>query len=204
MAGGDSSALGSEAVKAYGLNARRRRDTWYRIGETKGDYPVLVAMGFRGYTSSFTHDGEHPLIGRQGALCGAINRASGRFWATEHAVVVDAGEIVKIDYLTYTLIAMSLNRYAQSAAQPGLNIEVIGNVSSPLPRISEQHAIAVFLDRETARIDALVAKKERLIELLQEKRTALITQAVNRGLDPNAPMKDSGVEWLGRFRPIGK
>ena len=62
----------------------------------------------------------------------------------------------------------------------------------------EQRAIAAFLDRETAKIDALVARKERLIELLQEKRTALITRAVTRGLDPNVPMKDSGVERLRR------
>ncbi len=68
-----------------------------------------------------------------------------------------------------------------------------------LPSVLEQRAIAAFLDRETARIDALVAKKERLIELLQEKRTALITRAVTKGLDPNVPMKDSGVEWLGEI-----
>lgn len=66
-----------------------------------------------------------------------------------------------------------------------------------LPPISEQTAIAAFLDRETARIDALVAKKTRFIELLKEKRQALITHAVTKGLDPNAKMKDSGVEWLG-------
>ena len=65
-----------------------------------------------------------------------------------------------------------------------------------LPIPTEQNIIAAFLDRETAKIDVLVAKKERLIELLREKRTALITQAVTRGLDPNVPMKDSGVEWL--------
>ena len=69
----------------------------------------------------------------------------------------------------------------------------------PIAPIEEQHAIADFLDHETAKIDALVARKERLIELLQEKRTALITRAVTRGLDPNAPMKDSGVEWLGEI-----
>ena len=68
-----------------------------------------------------------------------------------------------------------------------------------LPPAQEQHAIADFLDRETAKIDGLVARKERLIELLQEKRTALITRAVTRGLDPNVPMKDSGVEWLGEI-----
>jgi type I restriction enzyme S subunit len=68
-----------------------------------------------------------------------------------------------------------------------------------LPLLEEQCSIAAFLDRETAKIDALVAKKERLIDLLQEKRTALITRAVTRGLDPNAPLKDSGVEWLGQI-----
>ncbi len=67
------------------------------------------------------------------------------------------------------------------------------------PPLPEQRAIAAFLDRETTNIDALVAKKERLIELLQEKRTALITRAVTKGLDPNVPMKDSGVEWLGEI-----
>ena len=68
-----------------------------------------------------------------------------------------------------------------------------------LPPHSEQRAIAAFLDRETAKIDALVAKKERLIELLQEKRTALISDAVTKGLDPDVPLKDSGVEWLGEI-----
>ena len=67
------------------------------------------------------------------------------------------------------------------------------------PPLPEQRAIAAFLDRETAKIDALVAKKERLIELLQEKRTALISDAVTKGLDPDVPLKDSGVEWLGEI-----
>lgn len=66
-----------------------------------------------------------------------------------------------------------------------------------LPPIDEQEAITAFLDRETARIDALVAKKDRLIALLQEKRTALITNTVIKGLDPNVPTKDSGIGWLG-------
>ena len=61
----------------------------------------------------------------------------------------------------------------------------------------EQSAIAKFLDRETAKIDALVTEQKRLIELLKEKRQAVISHAVTKGLNPNAPMKDSGVEWLG-------
>ena len=67
----------------------------------------------------------------------------------------------------------------------------------PCPTLPEQSAIAAFLDRETAKIDALVAEQEKLIELLKEKRQAVISHAVTKGLDPNVPMKDSGVEWLG-------
>ena len=81
----------------------------------------------------------------------------------------------------------------------GLGGDAIRTGVFPIAPIEEQRAIADFLDRETAKIDALVARKERLIELLQEKRTALITRAVTRGLDPNVPLKDSGVEWLGEI-----
>ena len=68
-----------------------------------------------------------------------------------------------------------------------------------LPTIDEQRTIAEFLDRETAKIDELIAKKERLIELLEEKRAALITHAATHGLNPDAPLRDSGIEWLGQI-----
>lgn len=70
-------------------------------------------------------------------------------------------------------------------------------IDLPLPPASEQYSIAAFLDHETARIDALIEEQQRLIELLKEKRQALISHAVTKGLDPSVPMKDSGVEWLG-------
>src|SRR5436190_22080842 len=73
------------------------------------------------------------------------------------------------------------------------------NIPIQFPSLSEQQAIAQFLDRETAKIDELIAKKERLIELLEEKRAALFTHAVTRGLNPDAPVRDSGVEWLGQI-----
>ena len=79
----------------------------------------------------------------------------------------------------------------------GLGGNAIRGSLFAVPPIDEQRGIADFLDRETAKIDALVTRKERVIELLQEKRTALITRAVTRGLDRNIPMRDSGVEWLG-------
>ena len=87
-----------------------------------------------------------------------------------------------------------------------LNQYLIKSAKIVLPPIEEQHAIAAFLDAETARIDALIAEYETLIELLKEKRQALISQAVTKGLNPDVPMKDSGVEWLGEvpegWKPI--
>lgn len=68
-----------------------------------------------------------------------------------------------------------------------------------LPPLSEQKSIAHFLDCETGKLDNLIAKKERFIELLQEKRTALISHAVTKGLNPDVPMKDSGISWLGQI-----
>ena len=87
----------------------------------------------------------------------------------------------------------------KGAIMHGLNSSIIKSILLAVPRLIEQQMILAFLDRETAKIDALIEKNERLIELLQEKRTALITQAVTKGLDPTVPMKDSGIEWLGKI-----
>ena len=82
---------------------------------------------------------------------------------------------------------------------PRADWDFIGNMFVPIPEWRKQRAIADYLDRETARLDALVAEKERLLDLLTEKRRALITRAVTRGLDPNVPLRDSGISWLGEI-----
>ena len=104
------------------------------------------------------------------------------------------------EYLFYVFSCDELYKgLGKLGTQLNLNTEIIGDIYLAIPPFSEQEAISEFLDRETARIDALVAKKEQLIELLQEKRTALISHAVTKGLDPDVPMNDSGVEWLGEI-----
>ena len=162
-----------------------------------GPYPVYGGNGLRGYTDRFTHDGEYALIGRQGALCGNINYAKGEFWASEHAVVVAPREKIAVRWLGELLRAMELNQYSVSAAQPGLSVKTIAALRVPIPPLNEQRAIADYLDRETARLDALMAAKKRVLGLLAEKRRALITRAVTRGLDPRASFRDSGIPWLG-------
>ena len=93
-----------------------------------GEYPVFGGNGIRGYASAYTHEGRHVLIGRQGALCGNINYATGRFWASEHAVVVTINADSNVTWLGELLRSMNLNQYSQSAAQPGLAVDVIANL----------------------------------------------------------------------------
>ena len=102
-----------------------------------------------------------------------------------------ASYCLRAPYFVERVVANSVG-----VSYPAINAGELTCFPIAYPPIDEQRAIAAFLDRETAKIDGLVARKERLIELLQEKRTALITRAVTRGLDSNVPMKDSGVEWL--------
>ncbi len=101
--------------------------------------------------------------------------------------------------LQCSTIAHQFHVAANGVTRYGLSHRAIKSVLLPLPPLSEQQRIATFLDREITRIDALIEKKQRQIELLQEKRTALISRAVTKGLDPNAKMKPSGVEWLGEI-----
>ena len=108
----------------------------------------------------------------------------------------------KFTYYWFWAFREQIISLSSGGGQPNINQEKIKGLRVPAPIISEQRAIAAFLDRETARLDALVEKKRRLIALLEEKRAAVISRAVTRGLDESAPMKDSGVEWLGEI-PAG-
>ncbi len=96
-------------------------------------------------------------------------------------------------------ICTQLELAANGVTRFGLARSEIGAVRLPVPPLSKQHAIADYLDRETARLDALVTEKERLLRFLAEKRRALITRAVSRGINPNVPLRDSGIPWLGEI-----
>ena len=139
----------------------------------KGLYPCFGGNGIRGYVADYTHDGEFPLIGRQGALCGNVNLASGKFHATEHAVVVQPKIEMNAHWLYYALNAMNLGQYATGAAQPGLAVSKLETLSIEIPNISEQNKIAQtlykveqlvnFRKQQLAKLDELV--KARFVEM---------------------------------------
>ena len=116
-------------------------------------------------------------------------------------VVIRPSRILYKGYAAYCLRASGFIKevVAQSVgvSYPAINASDLVNIKVPEPTLDEQQQIANFLDHETAKIDTLIEKQQQLIKLLKEKRQAVISHAVTKGLNPNAPMRDSGVEWLG-------
>lgn len=112
-------------------------------------------------------------------------------------------EKIQSRYLHKVLLSHEFTAYVDSTTygtkMPRANWSDIGLFRVFTPTIAEQEHIATYLDRKTAQIDGIIADKEKLIALLKEKRQAIISEAVTRGLDPTVPMKDSGVEWIGQI-----
>lgn|GEM_PF-2128026 len=143
-----------------------------------GEYPVFGGNGLRGYTTSFTHSGYYALIGRQGALCGNINYAMGKFWASEHAVV--ASPLRKIDTFWFgeLLRVMNLNQYSNAAAQPGLAVERIKFLRIPVPPYEEQIRISSWLKNSIVKNEELVSILRKQIATLTAYRKSLIHECV--------------------------
>ena len=158
--------------------------------ETAGEYPVYGGNGLRGYTSIYTHDGAFALIGRQGALCGNVHIARGRFWASEHAVVATLGTGHDVDWFGAILTVMNLNQYSIAAAQPGLAVERILNLHLPVPSNLEQRQIANHIEAATSEIEAAIVRARRQIELQQEYRARLIADVVTGKLDVRQTAED--------------
>lgn len=126
-----------KSIKANEISVKQ--DDEYR-------YPCFGGNGIRGYVKAFNREGDYPIIGRQGALCGNINFSSGKFYATEHAVVTDGYSKVNAYWAVIFLKALNLNQYATATAQPGLSVTKINTVLIPLPPLAEQQRIVAKLD----------------------------------------------------------
>lgn len=162
-----------------------------------GEVPVFGSNGPVGAHDTANTQGPVIVVGRKGSY-GAINWNNFPVFVIDTAYFVDASRAAcDLRWLLWALHAANLGAFSQDTGVPGLARELVHELAFVCPSQDEQSAIATFLDRETGKIDALVAEQERLIALLKEKRQAVISQAVTKGLDLNAPMKDSGVEWLG-------
>ncbi len=116
------------------------------ISSEENAYPCFGGNGSRGYVNSYSHNGKYSIIGRQGALCGNVCFAEGKFYATEHAVVVKQGVQFIARFLYHLLLSMNLNQYATGGAQPGLAVSNLEKIKIPIPPLSIQEEIMENLD----------------------------------------------------------
>lgn len=143
--------------------------------QENGLYPCFGGNGLRGYTITYTHEGMHPLIGRQGALCGNVHLATGKFHATEHAVVVTPKIDINIIWLYHKLIAMNLNQYKTGVAQPGLSVQNINVIQIEIPDIKSQNEIATYIEKQEWQI----TQAQQIIDNAKAQKQAILNKYLN-------------------------
>ena len=164
-------------------------------------YKCIGGNGLRGFVQQFNTEGSFPIIGRQGALCGNINYVEGRFYATEHAVVVDTFCETNGKWAFYFLIQLNLNQYATATAQPGLSVNTIGDVQIPIPPKEEQCRIVSNIEQWFRIIDTLERGKNELEENIIIAKLKILDFAIHGKLVPQDPNDEPAIELLKRINP---
>ncbi len=171
------------------------------IHTNSGEYPVYSSQtendGVMGFLNTYDFSGDYLTWTTDGAHAGTVFRRRGDFNCTNVCGTLKSKQPeTSLNFFLHTIQLAGMS-FVRHDINPKLMNNVMGKIKIPIPSIVEQRKIAAFLDRETGKIDELVAEQERLMELLKEKRQAVISHAVTKGLNPNAPMKPSGIDWLG-------
>jgi type I restriction enzyme S subunit len=186
------------SIRRLKFMARIQNGKDYKDVVSDDGFPVIGSGGEFAKASSYLYNGESVLLGRKGTIDRPLY-INGPFWTVDTMFYTEVASDVSAKYLYYCALTINFQKYSTSTALPSMTQQDLGTIPFAVPEYEEQQTIARFLDFKTAQIDALIAKKKTLLEKLAEKRTALISHAVTKGLDPSVPMKDSGVEWLGKI-----
>jgi type I restriction enzyme S subunit len=185
------------------LDQRRIPLSSVERGARQGEFPYYGASGVIDHVDQYLFDKDHVLVSEDGANLLARSSpisfiARGRYWVNNHAHILEGTAGDEPDFWAYRIESENIAPFVTGSAQPKLTIEALMNlaISAP-PTVGERRAIVRFIEVETAKIDALIAKQEQLLATLREDRTATITHAVTKGLDPGVQMRDSGNAWTG-------
>ncbi len=170
----------------------------YKSVESESGYPVYGSGGVFAYANTYLYDGEAILLGRKGTIDKPLY-VNGKFWTvdTMFCAICRNKEDTKFIYYLSTTIPFSY--YSTSTALPSMTQFDLNNHVIAYPPAKERRLIIAFLDAKTTQIDQAIATKQKQIELLKERRQILIQNAVTRGLNPDAPTRNSGVEWIGEI-----
>ena len=155
-------------------------------------YRCVGGNGLRGYTGEFNTQGHYSIVGRQGALCGCVNIEKGKFYATEHAVVVDTYEILSPLFMYYFLMALNLNKYATATAQPGLAVSNVLEVMCPLPPLNEGERIIKKL--------ALLIPNALNSSIKERLKKSILQEAIQGKLVPQIAEEGTAQELLEQIK----
>jgi len=177
---------------------------WVTTGELREDFieateKAVTAAALKKYSALRVYSPGTLLMAMYGATIGRLGILRVEACTNQACCAFAEPQSASVRYMFYALLAARdhLLLIASGGGQPNVNQDKLRSLRVAAPPLDEQTAIAAFLDLETAKIDALVAEQQKLIALLKEKRQAVISHAVTKGLNPNAPMTPSGIEWLG-------
>jgi|GEM_PF-1265638 len=168
----------------------------------QGHYPYWGANGVVDRVNKFIFDEPLVLLGEDGAPFFDKTKAvafyvNEKIWVNNHIHVLRTGARCIPPYLTYALNAVDYHPWIEGSTRDKLTQDKMGSIRIALPSVDQQKIITAYLDQETKRVDELVSAKEGLLQLVAEKRRALITRVVTRGLQPKIRLRDSGIHWLG-------
>ena len=162
-----------------------------------GQYPIIGSNGEIGRINKINNNKNVLTTGRVGSI-GTVQLVKDS-WITDNALIINITSDDNIRYIYYALPLLDYQLISTGTAQPLISASALKTQSLPLPSVKEQQSITSFLDSKCAEIDALISLQEEMISELQAYKQSVITEAVTKGLNPHAKMKDSGVEWIGEI-----
>lgn len=178
--------------------ARIKNGSDYKHIQTDEGYPVIGSGGAFAYASEYLYDGESVLLGRKGTIDKPLY-VNGTFWTVDTMYYTHIFDNTYPKFLYYCALTIDFWKYSTSTALPSMTQTALSNIKFAVPKYEEQKLIVSFLDKKLNHIDTLIGKQKQLLEKLAEQRSAVITHAVTKGLNPDVPTKNSGVEWLGEI-----
>ncbi|CAM1343860.1 restriction endonuclease subunit S [Tenacibaculum amylolyticum] len=170
-----------------------------KVWDENGSYPIIGSGGIFGRAKDYLFKGPSVLLGRKGTI-DKPQYISSPFWSVDTAYYTEIFKEISPRLFYYLCKTINFDLYKYGSTVPSMTQETLNQIPFAISNnIEEQTTIANYLDQKTAELDTLIADKQELLKLYEEEKTAIINQAVTKGINPNVTLKDSGIAWLGEI-----